>query len=79
MPHACHLPPKSLEVSEMEKQGARVEHRLPTVGDPDSEHVGVCLQGAPQGAANKRSPWGPEKEGGPGSVSDPQGWAPGRG
>lgn len=75
MPRARHLPPESLEVSEMGKQGARVKHRRPMMGDPDLEHVGLC----PQGGANKGSPWGPEKEGRPGSVPDPQGRTPGRG
>lgn len=79
IPHACHFPPKSLEVSENGKQGARVRHRLPTTGDPDLEYVGVRLGEAAQGGANQRSLWGPEKEGGPGSVPDPLGWTLGRG
>lgn len=47
--------------------------QIPNDGRPDLEHVGIPLGGATQGGATKRSPWGPEKEGGCGSVSDPQG------
>lgn len=71
--------PRAWRSLRMGKQGARMRHRLPTTGDPDLEYVGVRLGEATQAGANQRSPWGPEKEGGPGSVPDPQGWALGRG